>query len=186
MYLLQLNTSKGVDVDTRPITNLLQKCRGRPLLLGEEVVRKFVTALRDSRGPISTSIIIAATKVLFRKCEPPVLKDFGGPITLENTWTQSLLQRMNFKKRNGTKAAKHHPDDLEALGSKFYRRIGRRVRKLDIPDELINSASHIVDIGRYQLSISTFWIFLLARSLPIRPHPALHGMHACRQCNCSI
>ena len=39
--------------------------------------------------------------------------------------------------------------------------------------------SHIVDIGRYQLSISTFGIFLLGCSLPVRPHPALRGMHAC-------
>ena len=43
------------------------------------------------------------------------------------------------------------------------------------------SLSHIVDIGRYQLSISTFRIFLLARLLPVRPHPALRGMHACMQ-----
>ena len=39
--------------------------------------------------------------------------------------------------------------------------------------------SHIVDIGRYQLSLSTFGIFLLERSLPVRPHPALRCMHAC-------
>ena len=39
--------------------------------------------------------------------------------------------------------------------------------------------SHIVDIGRYQLLISTFWIFLLERSLRVRPHRVLRGM----QCN---
>ena len=46
--------------------------------------------------------------------------------------------------------------------------------------------SHIVDIGRYQLSISTFGIFLLARLLPVRPHPALRSMHACNAVALSI
>ena len=31
----------------------------------------------------------------------------------------------------------------------------------------------------YKLSISTFGIFLLGRSLPVRPDPTLRGMHAC-------
>ena len=133
-YLIQLN--KG-DPDAEPtITALPHKTRERPLLLGEEdeKVKNFVKALRDSGGPISTSLIIAATKGLLRKCDPPILKDYGGPITLEKPWAHSLLQRMNFTKRKGTKVAKHLPDDLELLGGKFHRRIGRRVRKFDIPD----------------------------------------------------
>ena len=156
-YLLQLN--QGADVNPGPITDLPQKCRGRPLLLGnegDERVRKFVTALRDSGGPISTSIVIAATKGLLRKCDPPLLKDFGGPIILEKTWARSLLQRMNFTKRKGTKAAKHRPDDLDELGGKFYRRIGRRVRKLDIPDELIinwdQTAVEVIPCGNWTMN----------------------------------
>ena len=40
------------------------------------------------------------------------------------------------------------------------------------------STDDIVDIGWYQLSISTFGMFLLARSLLVRLHPVLRGMHA--------
>ena len=116
--------------DSELITTLPQKSRGRPLLLGAEWdknVRKFVTAVRNSGGPISTSIVIAATKGLLKKCDPPILKDFGGSIILEKTWARSLIERMNFTKRKGTKAAKHRPDDLDVLAGKFHRRIGRRV-----------------------------------------------------------
>ena len=50
---------------------------------------------------------------------------------------RSLLDRMGYSKRKATKGIKHRPADVDEISGKFGRRIGRRVRKFDIPDELI-------------------------------------------------
>jgi len=50
---------------------------------------------------------------------------------------QAKVKRMGYTKRKGTKGVKTRPGDLDTLSGKFWRRIGRRVRKFNTPDDLI-------------------------------------------------
>ena len=127
---------------TKPeeVTHLHKQVRGRPLLLSKEAdqqVQRFVRAIRKTGGVVSTRTVIATAKRLFKKANPPILAEYGGPLKLEKSWARSVLQRMNFVKSKGTKSAKHAPADFEIIRGKFHRRIARRVRKYQIPDELV-------------------------------------------------
>lgn len=122
------------------IKELPKSDRGRPLLLGREAddkVQTFIKTIRANGGPVSTRLVLATATGLFRKANPPVLSEFGGSVKLEKTWARSVLQRMNFTKRKGTKATKSLPTDLHTIKEKYQRRISRRVRKYKIPPELI-------------------------------------------------
>ena len=135
-YLKELKKSQNPDV----VTHLPKQARGRPLLLTKEAdqqVQRFIRAIRESGGVVSTRTVIATAKGLFKKANPPILVEYGGPLKLGKPWARSLLQRMGFVKRKGTKSAKHLPEEFEKIEGKFHRRIGRRVRKYNIPDELI-------------------------------------------------
>ena len=132
-YLKELHTRANVEC-------LPKQQRGRPLLLGKEAdmkVQAFIRAVRDSGGPISTTLVLASAKGLFKKANPPILIEYGGHLKLEKSWARSILQRMNFTKRKGTKAARHRPEDFEIIQGKFHRRIARRVKKYKIPDALV-------------------------------------------------
>ena len=134
-YLAKIKKNPGVTVKELP-----KQIQGRPLLLPKEAdqqVQQFVTALRETGGVVNTSTVIAAAKGLFKKADPPLLEEQGGYLNLERTWARSLLQRMDFVKRKGTKSAKHSPEELDKIKPKFHRRIARRVRKFGVPDELI-------------------------------------------------
>ena len=151
--------SKMQEAGPEPIDELARHFRGRPVLLGKETdlkVQRFIRALRESGGPVSTPLVMAATKGLLKNETPPILSDFGGPVVLEKTWARSLLQRMHFTKRKGTKAARKLPADLEVVREKFQRRIGRRVRKYGIPDELIinwdQTAVEVIPCGNWTMN----------------------------------
>ena len=120
--------------------SLPKGCPGRPLLLGKEwddKVKSFITALRRSGGSISTKLVIAGTTGLLQSAKPPILTQHGGTVSIDKSWARSLLDRMGYSKRKATKGIKHRPADVDEISGKFGRRIGRRVRKFDIPDELI-------------------------------------------------
>ena len=122
------------------VTMLPKGQRGRPVLLGKEwdgKAKAYVSAVRKSGGSVSTKLVIAGTKGLLQAAKPPILAEHGGSVTIDKTWARSLLDRMGYTKRKATKGIKNRPTDLDEIAGKFHRRIGRRVRKFDIPDPLI-------------------------------------------------
>ena len=124
-YLAKIKKNPGVTVKELP--KLIQ---GRPLFLPKEAdqqVQQFVTALRETGGVVNTSTVIAAATGLFKKADPPLLEEQGGYLNLERTWARSLLQRMDFVKRKGTKSVKHSPEELDKIKPKFHCRIARQV-----------------------------------------------------------
>ena len=121
-------------------TELPKGTRGRPLHLGREwddKAKSFINAVQKSGGSVSTKLVLAGTKGLLQGAKPPILAEHGGTLTLDKTWARSLLDRMGYTKRKGTKGVKNRPDDMDEITGRFHRRIGRRVRKFDIPDSLI-------------------------------------------------
>ena len=134
-YLKKLKSSPD-DVPS----SLPKKDRGRPLLLGkewDEKVKRFIQAVRRSGGCISTKLVLAGTTGLLKSAKPPILVEHGGSITIDKSWARSVLDRMGYSKRKGTKGIKHRPDDMDDISGRFHRRIGRRVRKFDVPDALV-------------------------------------------------
>ena len=72
-YLKELKTCANVEC-------LPKQQSGCPLLLGKEAdmkVQAFIRAVRDSGGPISTALVLASAKGLFKKANPPILVEYG-------------------------------------------------------------------------------------------------------------
>ena len=132
-YLKKLQSGEDV-------TSLPGKTRGRPLLIGnywDEKVKAYVGALRRNGACVSSKIVIAGAIGLLKTAKPPVLVEHGGTVNLDKTWAKSILTRMGYSKRKGTKGVKNRPSNIDEIAGKFHRQIGRRIHKYKVPDELI-------------------------------------------------
>ena len=89
--------------------------RGRPLKLGQydELVQAYVRKLLAARGVVNTQIVMAGARGVLLFKDKNLLKEYGGSIDITKDWAKSLLKRMGFSKRKGTKGVKHLPDDFE-------------------------------------------------------------------------
>ena len=58
-------------------------------------------------------------------------------ITRTNDWVRSLLRRMNFVKRNGTKDVKRLPDDFQEIKAAYNKRVQDARTKHQIPENLV-------------------------------------------------
>lgn len=91
--------------DGEEVTALPAKKRGRKLFLGEDLDRKvqvYLRKVREGGGAVSSRIVMAAARGILLKCNPSLLAQNGGPITLSKCWAQSLMTRMNFVQRKAT------------------------------------------------------------------------------------
>jgi hypothetical protein len=78
------------------------------LLLGNNLdaqVQGYVTALRENRGAVNSSIVMAAAEGIIKSHDSNLLKENGGHIVCSKSWAKSLINRMGLvKKRARTKA----------------------------------------------------------------------------------
>ena len=121
------------------VPDLPRRMRGQPLLLGDldTVVQSWIRKVRVAGGVINVQIVMAASLGIVKKCDRKRLAEFGGNIRITKTWAQSLLKRMGFVKRKGTKDAKKLPNDFDVIKADFLRRVDEQVVQHDIPDELV-------------------------------------------------
>ena len=133
-YLKCISIDPSVEIEELPKAK-----HGCPLILGKynDDVKAYIKAIRASGGIVNTNLVLAGARGLLKNKKPPVLVEHGGDVQLDKAWARSIMDRMGFTKRKGTKGVKNRPDDLAEVSGKFFRRIGRRVRKYDTPDELI-------------------------------------------------
>ena len=111
--------------------------RGRPLLLGslDQMVQKFLLALRSRGGLVSSTIAISSAKALIARNPQLNLNH----IDLDSSyWAQSLFRRMGFKRRLRTTGKVEIPEgarkEAELL---FIHNIVSVVERYEIPDSLI-------------------------------------------------
>jgi hypothetical protein len=111
---------------------------GRPLLLAnwDEIVMQFIKALRKNGGIVNRNIVIAAAHGIIAAKDPSLLPENGGHLVLKRSWAYSILKRLNFVKRKGTKAAKKIPMDFEAVKETFLARLSTAIEQHSIPKEL--------------------------------------------------
>ena len=100
---------------------------GRPKKIGEydAEVQRYLRKLRSHGGKVNRGIAIAVATGILKKKTPLLLQvNASTPKQLlTNDWAHSLLRRMKFVKRKGTKAAKKVPENFVELGDQFKARI---------------------------------------------------------------
>ena len=120
------------------ITELPPAKRGRPLLLPAELdikVCNHLKALRDAGSVVNRTIIIATARGIVTHINPALLSDHGGSINLTKPWAESLLRRMGWTKRKGTKDGRNlpSPEVFGPLKDKFLADISKAITDNSIP-----------------------------------------------------
>ncbi|CAH1257592.1 POGZ [Branchiostoma lanceolatum] len=142
---------------TNDIASFPHKNVGRPLKLGDldAEMQKFARSTRQGGGVVNRPMIMAAAKGLLMRRDRSVLVEYGGHIEITKAWANSLLLRMNFVKRKGTKAARKLPADFEGTRDEFLARIKETVTEFGIPDDMIinwdQTGVNIVPVGDWTL-----------------------------------
>lgn len=92
---------------------LRHSSRGRPLKLGQydDLVKAYIRRLRVAGGVVNAQIVMTGAKGILMFKDSTLLKENGGTIDITKEWARSLLNRMGFSKRKGTKGIKHFPED---------------------------------------------------------------------------
>ena len=117
MYKAELEKARK---EKRPITlslNVLQ--RGRPLLLGisDQVMQKFLLALRSRGGLITSVTAVSVAKALIAR-NPHLMLDH---IDLDSSsWGKSLFGKMGFKKRMKTTDKIEIPNEAKKEAQLLY------------------------------------------------------------------
>ena len=104
------------------VRELVDRKRGRPLLLGNELdqqVQTYVNALCLNGGVVNTAIVIATGEGIIKDHNSNLLCENGGHIQLTKDWAKYLLQRMNFIKRHSTSTAKVSVETFDQLKAQF-------------------------------------------------------------------
>ncbi len=135
-YLREMKTRK---MEKKPmnVTELPEKRRGRPLLLGEELdrqVQAYVTALRRNGAVVNTAIAMACAEGIVRSKDSNLLISNGG---LTKDWAKSLLRRMGLVKRRASTKSKVSVENFEELKEQYLLDIKACVVMDEVPDELI-------------------------------------------------
>ncbi len=134
----QLNTS--TDPSDVKAADMSPKPRGRPVKLGDILdsqVQEHIKGVRAAGGVVNRTIVIATGIGIVSNHDRTMLKEFGGPIDLDRAWAASIMKRMNFVRRKGTKAARTLPDNYSEQRERFLTGITDTVKKYNIPDKLI-------------------------------------------------
>ena len=138
-YKLKLATSQD---DQEDIKELPTAKRGRPTLLHEDVDKKVADHLihiRDIGGVVNSTIVIAAAKGIIRHLNPGHLVEHGGHLNLTKSWAQSLLRRMGWVKRKGTKDCRSvpPPEKLAKLTDEYLSTIKAIITDQHIPTSMV-------------------------------------------------
>ena len=80
---------------------------------------------------------MAAIEAIVTKFAHNKLQRYGGHINITKSLARSILQRMGFVKRKGTKAVKHLPSDFDDIKAKHLEKVNKVVEEHRVPDSLI-------------------------------------------------
>ncbi|CAC5413807.1 unnamed protein product [Mytilus coruscus] len=131
---VKLKKKVGTELVTLP-----HSPHGNPLLLGDldTKVQDWIRKVRINGGVINARIVMAAAEAIVTKFARHRLERYGGHITITSSFAKSLLRRMGFVKRKGTKAVKHLPNDFDEIRQEYISKINNVREKHHIPDTLI-------------------------------------------------
>ncbi len=138
-YIKELKKRK-VEKKSMDVTELPEKRRGRPLLLGAELdrqVQAYITTLRKNGAVVNTAIVMACAEGIVCNKDSNLLSSNGGYISLTKDWGKSLLRRMGLVKRRASTKSKVSIENFEELKEQYLLDIKACVEMDEVPDELI-------------------------------------------------
>ena len=140
-YTRELKMKCRESNESKPVvTELVQKKRGRPLLLGNELdeyVKTYLHFVREKGGVVNTAITIACAEGIIINHDSNLLTCNGGPISLTKDWGKYLLQRMGLVKRKATTKAKVTVEHFENVKAQFLFDIKAIVEIEEVPPALV-------------------------------------------------
>ena len=135
MYKAELEKARKEICSITPNLSILP--RGRPLLLGslDQMVQKFLLALRSRGGLITSVVVVSVSKALIAR-NPHLMLDH---IDLDSSSCEkNLFRRMGFKKRMKTTGKIEIPNGAKKDAQLLYLHdIVSLVDNHKIPDNLI-------------------------------------------------
>ena len=147
---LEIAAKKKID----PREKLLIQPQGRPLMLGDEIDKKFqlsIQQLNQHGGVISRSIAVSVATVLLER------DGYLGKIKIIQTWAKSLLKRMKFLRRAKTSSTVEILEGArKEIEYQYMYQIVNAIEKWDIHPNLVVSfdqtPSKLVTVGRSTLA----------------------------------
>ena len=142
---------------TRRVLELPKQDRGRPLMLGEfdEIVCNHVRKLRLNGGIVNSWIVMSIARAVVKYHRKSLLSEYGGSVHIGKPLAESILRRLGFSKRKGTKSVKVLPEDFSKVKSDFLDRVSNAVHKYSINDSMIvnvdETGVNIVPVGNWTM-----------------------------------
>lgn len=113
------------------------------------------TLVRNCLRVVNVQNVMAGAKRILMFKDSTLLKENGGTIDITKEWARSLLNRMGFSKRKGTKGIKHFTEDYEDIKGAFVKRISDNVTKCKIPNEVVinwdQTAINLIPCGEWTM-----------------------------------
>ena len=141
------------------VPELVDKKRGRPLLLGSELdkqVQAYLTTLRTNGAVVNTAIAMACAEGVVKSHDSNQLECNGGPISLTKHWAKYLLHRMGFVKRRASTKAKLSASNFEELKTQFLFDIKVIIEMEQIPGDLVinwdQTGIHYVPVSSWTMA----------------------------------
>jgi hypothetical protein len=100
-------------------------------------VQEWIRKVRLNGGVINSRIVLAGAEAIGTKFEKHKLERYGGHVSLTKSWARSLLRRMGFVKRKGTKAVKTLPRDFDEIKRQYVDKVQTVIRDNNVPDSLV-------------------------------------------------
>ena len=139
-YLLAL--TKNNALSTSDTGKIEVKKRGRPLLFGDydKFIVDYVRRLRKHGARVNSRIVMGSARGILHRRAPHLLQEKGGSKKITRDWARSLLLRIRFCKRKGTRKAKKNLGNEDAVGLQFHNMIHNIVTLHNIPPALCIAA----------------------------------------------
>lgn len=100
-------------------------------------VQNWIRQVRLNGGVINLRIVMAGAEAIVTKFDRKKLARFGGHIEITKHLARSIMRRMGFVKRKGTKAVKTLPSDFDDIKCEFVKKVNNVVNEYSVPDSLI-------------------------------------------------
>ena len=130
---------KDPRIAAKPKGVLVHKKRGKPVKFGrhDQEITTYIRRLRTAGSRINRVIVKGSAVGVLTKRNATLLLTASGKSTVTDTWARSVLKRLRFKKRKGTKAARKVPENSVQLGEEYWNRIYDVKTKHNIPSCMI-------------------------------------------------
>lgn len=80
--------------------------------------------MMNQAGLLSTAIVLGAARGIILKTNRTLLAEYGGHVVLTKDWGKTLLQRMGFVKKQGTRSkSKNLVENYEELEREFLEQV---------------------------------------------------------------